>query len=60
MSREVLPTPESKEGNVASDAEEIKDDPEDSASSRHECKRKEGNVDAGGAVWLNVLLSYYS
>ena len=59
MSRKVLPTPESKEGNVVSDAEEIKVDSEDSASSRHECERKEGNVDAGGTVWLNVL-SYYS
>ena len=30
-------------------------DPADSTSSRNECESKEGNVDTGGTVWLNVL-----
>ena len=30
-------------------------DPADSTSSRHECESKEGNVDTGGTVWLNML-----
>ena len=38
-----------------SDGEKIKDDPADSTSSRHECKRKEGNVNTGYTVWLIVL-----
>ena len=49
MSRKVLATPrmelmhvyESKVENVVSGAEKMKDDPEDSAYSTHECESKE-------------------
>ena len=42
-----------------SGAEKMKDDPEDSAYSTHECESKEQNVDAndgaGSTVWLKVF-----
>ena len=43
---ELMHVYESKVENAASGAEKMKDDPEDSAYSTHECESKEWNVDA--------------